>query len=244
MVPTLASRKIVCKVGILLCLGVHCACGSAEGILHSWTGHRAGEARDAWDRSDAQDGAQTDPAAGEDAGWTDPGGRDPGGTAYPDGFSTEDIDEDAWSKRGIWFDSTSQLTWQNPPVAGNLNWSDAKTYCALLELAGKGWRLPTIGELRTLVRGCAATEAAGSCGVTDGCLRWSSCRDGSCDGCALNGGPAGGCYWPEGLEGGCYWYWSSSPVADYPANAFRVRFDYGSVNIVNADLENRVRCVR
>ena len=125
-----------------------------------------------------------------------------------------------------------------------MDWAAAKSHCSGLDLLGGGWHLPTIGELRSLIRGCAATETGGSCGVTDECLSWGECRDNSCDGCSYLGGPAeGGAYWPDGLEGNIDWYWSSSPVADDGNDAFGVGFSYGYVyNDVVSNFKH-VRCV-
>jgi hypothetical protein len=48
-------------------------------------------------------------------------------------------------------DSRTQLTWQrNLPVA-DYTWEEAKAYCDGLELADTSWRLPSKGELETLV---------------------------------------------------------------------------------------------
>lgn len=143
-----------------------------------------------------------------------------------------------------WTDSTSSLTWQVMPTGGFMNWSNAKTHCSDLDLDGGGWRLPSIDELRTLIRGCPATEDGGSCNVEEGgCLRWS-CRDETCDGCSGGDGPASGCYWPDNLQGGCTWYWSSSPVEDGDGVAWGVNFVFGHVytNLI-LDVPS-VRCVR
>jgi len=141
------------------------------------------------------------------------------------------------------------FTWQNPP-ADLMTWQDAMNYCNGLTQDGHSdWRLPTISELRSLIRGCPATETGGSCGVTDGCLSYSGCRNSDCDGCSSGGGPAGGCYWPDGMEGSCslYWssYWSSSEREDYYDYAWDVNFVSGNVSSSDKVAgDDFVRCVR
>lgn len=52
-----------------------------------------------------------------------------------------------------------------------MTFNDAKDYCRhLTELEHNDWRLPTIDELRTLIKDCPKTEEHGSCGFTDECL--------------------------------------------------------------------------
>lgn len=49
-------------------------------------------------------------------------------------------------------DNVTGLLWQKDDDATKRNWSDAKSYCETLRLAGfVGWRLPTDKELQTLV---------------------------------------------------------------------------------------------
>ena len=152
------------------------------------------------------------------------------------------------SSVGTWTDSISNLTWQVTPTGGSMNWSNAKAHCTSLSLDGGGWHLPTIGELRTLIRGCSATETSGTCNVKEGqCVEWS-CIDHSCSGCTPKDGPgAGGMYWPDEIQGDCCWYWSSSPVEDGGNGAWFVSFNGGDVG-GNGDggvfYDGHVRCVR
>ena len=148
------------------------------------------------------------------------------------------------SPAGTWRDPSSGLTWQVEPTGGRIRGSRAKSHCSGLSLAGGGWRLPTIGELRSLVRGCAATEVGGSCNVEEGDCLARGCRDSSCNGCSRNAGPADGCYWPAAMLGTCGWYWSSSPVADNGALAWDVFFHYGHVDAYYVYYGLHVRCVR
>ena len=143
-----------------------------------------------------------------------------------------------------WTDSSSGLTWQVTPTGGTMGWSAAKSHCAGLSLAGGGWHLPTIGEFRTLIRGCPGTVTGGACGVTDGCLNSSCNDDGGCWDCSSGDGPADGCYWPDEMQGTCSWYWSSSPVEDHGGLAWGVNFDYGNVTYVGVDPGRYVRCAR
>jgi hypothetical protein len=48
-------------------------------------------------------------------------------------------------------DVVTGLTWQQKVTNKRYSWAEATAYCADLELRGKGWRLPTIKELHTLV---------------------------------------------------------------------------------------------
>jgi formylglycine-generating enzyme required for sulfatase activity len=115
-------------------------------------------------------------------------------------------------RTGLWVDPTSGLVWQKAAPADFVVQAAASTRCSGNDagLPGSGWRLPTIGELRTLVRGCPVCAPGGACGVTDDCLG-AGCWSGECYGCPDDEGPADGCYWPEALQGDCTWYWASSP---------------------------------
>jgi len=143
-----------------------------------------------------------------------------------------------------WEDDTSgtSLVWQNPAADAPLGWDAAVSYCDDLIWAGhEDWRLPSISELRSLIRGCPATETGGACGIADGCLD-SSCSGVDCAGCADMGGPGPeGCYWEAELMGPCSTYWSSS---DHSQHAFFVWFSIGAVlHVVKGEL-NYLRCVR
>ncbi|MDP8222378.1 MAG: PEGA domain-containing protein [Candidatus Lernaella stagnicola] len=147
----------------------------------------------------------------------------------------------------VWTDSSTGLTWQVSPTGGEMKWSAAKSHCEGLSLGGQsGWRLPTITELRSLIRGCPATQKGGSCGVTDSCLSYKSCRTSVCDGCSSKGGPgSGGAYWPPDLSGEVSWYWSSSAVADLDRYAWYVYFYDGDVyNGGYVNDGHDARCVR
>jgi len=150
------------------------------------------------------------------------------------------------ARGAIWTDASSGLNWQVLPSGGTMKWSMAKAHCENLELNNyNDWRLPTIAELRSLIRGCPATQTDGVCGVADSCLS-RSCRKYPCHGCLNKGGPGkNGMYWPAELQGNCCWYWSSSAVADDSYNIWSADFSYGNIDSDDVyDAFNYVRCVR
>ena len=147
-----------------------------------------------------------------------------------------------------WADPDTGLLWENPPSYPVKGWASAKLYCDELELAGhEDWFLPTISELRTLVRGCPDTETGGACDVTDECLLndcWGQGNDCMCYGENL---PANGCFWPEELEGPCKKYWSVSWHADTLNDAWLINFKTGALHtgLLNPDAQQEyVRCAR
>jgi hypothetical protein len=170
---------------------------------------------------------------------------------------------------GVWYDPDNNLCWQDPPSATAMNWhvaagvyhvdnnSEGFSYCSAL---GSGWRLPTISELRSLVRKgddaeCYTIEwnmawpqaEAGYCRVSDSCLTYDPCYETSkCNppACGPLMGPGViGCYWHPALGGLCdHLFWSFSV---YNAeSSFIVSFDDGYV--LNRPKSNTeyVRCVR
>jgi hypothetical protein len=145
-----------------------------------------------------------------------------------------------------WCDGTSGLCWQDPPRGDPIPWYSAVDYCHTLDLGGHGpgsWRMPTISELRSLIRGCPENMTGGRCGVTDSCLDMI-CYDG-CTACPVLGGPGtDGAYWPAGVSGPVSWYWSSSSLADSSSVAFYVYFNHGYVGYAAKTNPCYVRCVR
>ncbi len=146
----------------------------------------------------------------------------------------DDVDDDADDDDdGTWTDPISGLVWQASPPTTPRSWEEAIDYCDDLSLAGGGWRLPTISEYRTLIRGCEETMTDGSCGVTDSCLDSMSCWDDSCEGCEQGEGPGQyGAYWPDEIHSNAYihWYWSSSPVTNRPDRGWNVNFDSARID--------------
>lgn len=154
-----------------------------------------------------------------------------------DDFSNEPLECD----EGICTDTTSRLSWQMDPPSEPMTWEEAKSYCSNLSLTGDGWHLPTISELRSLIRGCDGTITGGACGVSDSCLN-SSCENEPCFSCTNGGGPNNACYGPEEMSGECNYYWSSSAVQNHDG-VWVVYFDAGMVGTTIGDIYY-VRCVR
>ena len=165
--------------------------------------------------------------------------------AYGPDDDTFSSDDDATAP--TWTDSSSGLTWEVVPSGTSTSLEGVKTNCENLSLDGhEDWRLPTISELRSLIRGCPYTEIGGDCEVSDNCLSHVDCLDG-CDYCENLAGPgSGGAYWPPELRGIVNLYWSSSLVEDTDAGAWSVDFKTGGLifadNIYN-DCYG-ARCVR
>lgn len=68
------------------------------------------------------------------------------------------------------YDPESDLVWSSVSSA-ELTHNNALIYCYNLEEGGfKDWHLPTIDELRTLVRKCPELEPGGKCHVTEECI--------------------------------------------------------------------------
>jgi hypothetical protein len=164
-----------------------------------------------------------------------------------DDDATPADDDDDSATQSFWTDTTSGLTWQTGSAVGlnNYDWADAKSFCTGVKWDGMtGWRLPTIAELRTLVRECPATGTGGTCGVTYGCLQ-SSCLDSTCGGCDSGGGPGPvGEYLPPQITGPSGWYWSSSIVTDLSDQAWIIQYDGATINIGLLGSQNVVRCVK
>jgi len=143
---------------------------------------------------------------------------------------------------GFCIDPATGLEWTHPGVSKQGD--ELLAYCGDLELGGHDdWRLPAIGELRTLVRGCAAMATGGECTVTDDCLDRQTCWHDACNGCAGNQGPGvNGCYWDAALGGGCAIHLSSS---DSGAQKWGISFNTAGLNDFNPhSTRYTTRCVR
>ncbi len=112
----------------------------------------------------------------------------PDNTEVPDTNSDTAMQPDSGSGetfikgQGTWVDPATYLIWEEPQGnkgAGGMGptHAAAQTYCDNLKLAGvSDWRLPTINELRTLVRGVSTTMTAGKCPTTDSCSNQDECN--------------------------------------------------------------------
>lgn len=147
----------------------------------------------------------------------------------------------------VWTDASSGLSWQTPSKDDSRNWffwQDAVDYCQALDLEGAGWRLPSLGELRSLIRGCATTQTgAAQCSIEEARVSSPACL------CSYQpAGPAeNGCYWPGALDGyDCERdFWSSSTETDQGAElAWTVEFRRAKLGLVERTGQAKVMCVR
>ena len=174
-----------------------------------------------------------------------------------DNNDNNDNDDDNQSET-VWTDPNSGLMWQAGFIDERFTWSLAKEYCKSLDYAGyDDWKLPSISELRTLIRGCPATQTGGNCNVTDDCTDKYECYGFECWGCNWDEGPAnGGCYWPDQIRGDeageispCYYsYWSSTEdtfYSYYSGPSAWIIFFYGAgISSREKTTKWRARCVR
>jgi hypothetical protein len=197
--------------------------------------------------ADVDADAGSDGDAGADADADADGDADADADTDADGDGEADGDDGSSTCAGGWLDPSSGLCWQNPPDDTLRTWDDATAYCAGLSLGGYGpgsWHLPTIDELRSLIRGCpdAMTGDITTCNWSDGCPVCASCTRGE--------GPASGCYWDPSLRGSCSYmspYWSSLSCtrSGGGAAAAVVSFDQGWVMYqATGGGPWAVRCVR
>ena len=122
------------------------------------------------------------------------------------------------------------------------NWAESKTYCENLEEDGfSDWRLPTVSELRTLVRNCDKTAPGGSCGITDECTKHSDCWSIDCSGCSsaeIKTNVFG--------DGPYKFFWSSqSDVNNNTELVIAMLYYDGSIGYLQPDNnQGHVRCIR
>lgn len=152
------------------------------------------------------------------------------------------------STTATFYDSTTNFLWD---LTGEdaYNWQVAIDRCEALTLCGHSdWRLPSITELRSAVRGCPSTQAGGACMVSTSCLQ-SSCSS-SCVACTFEGGPSSTrAYWPFDFPGNSGTTWSSSTLADDTSKAWTIYFISGAVSYANKVSDGpanagNARCVR
>ncbi len=134
-------------------------------------------------------------------------------------------------------DPTTGYIWQNRPeqiINPTFYHYEAIDYCNELYWGGRAdWRLPTVGELRSLIRGCPATVTGGECNVTDDCTlsecAWKDQEGDPCKGCHPRRGPGNaGIYFPEELllEYGIYW-----TSTDSQGGTWAISAEMGSIRL-------------
>ena len=168
---------------------------------------------------------------------------------HSDGYIIlDDLPEDVWS------DPDSGLMWQVwPKYRARLLYYEAIDHCKTLVYGGyDDWRMPSISELRSLIRGCPGTQTGGGCDVTDSCTS-SECWNDNCGGCSWFQGPAdSGMYWPNEFSVSEKYfyndnYWSSAlyPYSYYlPDSAYCVRYSRGGLLYKGQYSAATARCVR
>jgi KaiC/GvpD/RAD55 family RecA-like ATPase len=114
-------------------------------------------------------------------------------------------------------------------------WEDAVEYCKKM-----GGRLPTVSELRTLLKNCPDSETGGNCKVTDDCLSESKCWDKEkCGGCEFD--EDSGKYSVFGDIGAFMTY---SENIDNSNSSYAVSFISGAIRPGRKNLKGSVLCVK
>ena len=136
-------------------------------------------------------------------------------------------------------DSSSGHIWSKK--FSNVTLSSADSNCQGLKEGGlNGWRLPTIGELRTLIQNCSSTQTSStSCLVSDDCLANTDECTAGCSSCASDSsgkysklGDTGMLWSSSNLEGNFYYVWT--------INFHSANFSYAS----NVSDKYAARCIK
>ena len=137
-------------------------------------------------------------------------------------------------------DHDSGLEWSVESNA--MIWEDAVNYCDKLTEGGySDWRLPSISEVRTLIKACHGTRTGDRCGVTDSCLS-IDCLDYNCSLCE----PKSDGYYSKIDINHTSWnlFWSASEVSGSVARAWGIELYTGSIAEKFKNEYGVFRCVR
>ena len=137
-------------------------------------------------------------------------------------------------------DPETDLIWSKK--TGVMTWGEAVSYCNDMNKDGENiWHLPTISELRTLVRNCEGTVFGGSCGIDDDCLNDARCNQGGhCEECSEKANEIG--YYSKFFEFDDLW--SSSEVGDEENSAWYIDFWNANLKFKQEDETSSTRCVK
>lgn len=140
------------------------------------------------------------------------------------------------------FDLKTGLAWQKTISNKKMNYTLARQYCNTLSYGNSsGWQLPSISELKTILKGCGSKCAVSEDCLTEGCML-SKCY------CTMRNGPGeNGFYWEKGVwetASGSNEFWSSSIQTDATDNGWVVNFETGLIDNNMRRKEYYVRCVR
>lgn len=115
-------------------------------------------------------------------------------------------------------------------------WEEAKIYCEnLKEDNFFNWRLPTISELKTIVRNCPSIQNKEICKISENCLH-SNCLT-SCS-CSFD---SSGIY---SIFSDTDRFWSSSELPNNKHRVWSINFNNAGIVDVYKMEKNSVRCVR
>lgn len=163
------------------------------------------------------------------------------------GDSREDTESDGEVPCDGWEDGATGLCWANPTLEAAGEWGAAAAYCAEL---GDGWRVPSAGELRTLLRvgapddaGCAANLPGGACAVADGCA--APACGGACGACTPVAGPGAFGLYQDAALSAVNFLWAGTPVGGVAGQHWLLYLETGEVlRDGDAAAHVGVRCVR
>lgn len=130
-----------------------------------------------------------------------------------------------------WVDPDTGLSW-SIMTTDLVAWDGGAVFCNNL---GDNWRVPTISELRTLIKDCSGTVTGGECAITDSCLN-SSCYGDECS-CHV---------YLLGFSkiGDIDLFWSSSVNTNDSNVAFQVYFLDAGIYANFKTEQAMIRCVR
>lgn len=122
-----------------------------------------------------------------------------------------------------------------------MSWNNAIDYCNNLSENGHDdWRLPTITELRTVIKNCDGSQAGGSCKLQGDSLS----RDWWNDTCHCSYQKNNKGYYSKLGDNDKVSLWSSSIRSDRTSNAWNVNFASAYIDDSRKGSKNYVRCVR
>ncbi|MBR6421584.1 DUF1566 domain-containing protein [bacterium] len=132
------------------------------------------------------------------------------------------------------YDPESDLVWSSISAA-ELSHNNALIYCYDLEEGGfKDWHLPTIDELRTLVRKCPQLETGGACQISEECSDPENCWVSEACECSLENEIFSKLYDTEEL-------WSSTEIN---SKFWTLDFDKPDLNLQYDIPDFKTRCTR